>query len=120
MQKPFSYLVQYQNFGTVEEIWDANGKSVAELTKRALRNGDNALGDDAGGAPTPGDTAKRSFGWVPNGKGLYYLQLEPAPARGAQTDSAADEPQAGGRGGRGGGGGRRSPVGSAENHNSGE
>src|SRR5256885_4694072 len=24
MQKPFSYLVQYQNFGTVEEIWDAN------------------------------------------------------------------------------------------------
>jgi len=40
MQKPFSYLVQYQNFGTLEEIWDANGKPVAELTKRALRNGD--------------------------------------------------------------------------------
>ena len=102
MQKPFSYLVQYPNFGTVEEIWDANGKSVAELAKRPLRNGDNALGDDTGGAPTPGDTAKRSFGWLPNGKGLYYLQLEPAASRGAQTDSAGDEPQAGGRGSRGG------------------
>jgi dipeptidyl aminopeptidase/acylaminoacyl peptidase len=96
LQQPFSYLVQYQNFGTLEEIWDASGKSVAELVKRPLRNGDNALGDDGNGAPA--DTAKRSFGWVPNGQALYYLQLE-APSRGAQSDSGAEEPQ-GGRGGR--------------------
>ena len=100
MQKPFSYLVQYQNFGSLEEIWDANGKPVVELGKRPLRNGDNALGDDPTAGPTAADTAKRNFGWLPNGKGLYYLQLEAAP-RGAQTDSA-DEPQAAGRGGRGG------------------
>ena len=100
MQKPFSYLVQYPNFGTLEEIWDANGKPVAELAKRPLRSGDNALGDDPTGAPAAGDTAKRDFGWLPNGKGVYFLQLE-AAARGAQTDSA-DEPQASGRGGRGG------------------
>ena len=100
MQKPFSYLVQYQNFGALEEIVDGTGKTVAELAKRALRNGDNALGDDPS-APAAPDSGKRNFGWLPNGKGLYYLQLEPAPARAAQTDSAADEPQ-GGRGGRGG------------------
>lgn len=99
MQKPFSYLVQYQNFGTLEQIWDATGKPVAELAKRALRNGDNALGDDTGAAPA--DTSKRSFGWLPNGKGLYYLQLESAPRGAAPADSAgADEPGAG-RGGRG-------------------
>jgi dipeptidyl aminopeptidase/acylaminoacyl peptidase len=99
MQKPFSYLVQYQNFGSAEQVWDANGKVVAELSRRALRDGDNALGDDPAGGPAAGDTARRNFGWLPNGKGLYFQQQEPAPAR-ADT-AAADEP-AGGRGGRGG------------------
>src|SRR5881227_3199300 len=102
MQKPFSYLVQYQNFGALEEIWDASGKPVAELTKRALRNGDNALGDDPSAGPAASDTGKRNIGWLPNGKGLYYLQLDAAPARGAQTDSAAADEPAAGRGGRGG------------------
>jgi dipeptidyl aminopeptidase/acylaminoacyl peptidase len=99
MQKPFSYLVEYQNFGTNEEIWDLNGKAVAELAKRPLRNGDNALGDDPS-APAAPDTARRSFGWLPNGKGLYFLQMETA-SRGPQTDSAAlDDQPAGGRAGR--------------------
>ena len=100
MQKPFSYLVQYQNFGTLEQVWDANGKVVAELSKRALRDGDNALGDDPAGGPAANDTARRNFGWMPNGKGLFYLQQE-AAARGTPSDTAAEEPQ-GGRGGRGG------------------
>ena len=99
MQRPFSYLVQYQNFGTLEQIWDGTGKAIAELAKRPLRSGDNALGDDPTGAP-PADTGKRSFGWVPNAKGLYYLQLEAAP-RGAQADSTPSDEPAGGRGGRG-------------------
>ena len=98
MQKPFSYLVQYQNFGTIEQIWDAAGKPVAELAKRPLRNGDNALGDDGSGAAT--DTTKRGFGWLPNGKGLYYLQMESSP-RGAQADSAPSDEPGPGRGGRG-------------------
>jgi dipeptidyl aminopeptidase/acylaminoacyl peptidase len=102
MQKPFSYLVQYQNFGTTDQIWDANGKVVADVGKRALRNGDNALGDDPTAGPGAGaDTAKRNIGWLPNGKGLFYLQLEAAPARGAAPADTADEPE-GGRGGRGG------------------
>src|SRR5262249_7372124 len=103
MHKPFSYLVQYQNFGTTEQIWDATGKVLAELAKHELRDGDNALGDDTGGRGAGPDTARRSFGWLPNGKGMYYLQQEPAPARAAQTDSAlgGGDEQAG-RGGRGG------------------
>ncbi|HKN68101.1 MAG TPA: prolyl oligopeptidase family serine peptidase [Gemmatimonadaceae bacterium] len=100
MQKPFSYLVQYQNFGTLEQVWDAAGKPVAELAKRPLRAGDNALGDDApGGAPA--DTGKRSFGWLPNGKGLYYLQMESAVRGAAPADSAASDEPGNGRGGRG-------------------
>ena len=56
---------QYQNFGSLDEIWDANGRPVAELAKRPLRNGDNALGDDATGGPAASDTAKRNIGWLP-------------------------------------------------------
>ena len=100
MQKPFSYLVQYQNFGTLEQIWDATGKPVAELARRALRAGDNALGDDPTGA-APADTNKRSFGWLPNGKGLYYLQMESAPRGAAPADSAGSDEPGAGRGGRG-------------------
>ena len=39
--KPYSYLVPVSNFGTVEQIWDANGKVLAEISKTvaARRNG---------------------------------------------------------------------------------
>jgi dipeptidyl aminopeptidase/acylaminoacyl peptidase len=101
MQKPFSYIVQYTSFGQVEQLWDMSGKMVAELGKRPLReeSGDD---DPPGGAPRPGaasDTTKRSFGWLPSGTGLYFLQQEPAPrgngGAGAAADSASDAPQAG-------------------------
>jgi dipeptidyl aminopeptidase/acylaminoacyl peptidase len=104
MQKPFSYAVEYQSFGQVEQIWDGTGKAVAELSKRPLREGDG--GDDAnpfGGRGGGGaDTARRNFGWLPNGKGMFYLQQDPAPRGGAaQNDSTAEEAPSG-RGGRGG------------------
>jgi dipeptidyl aminopeptidase/acylaminoacyl peptidase len=94
MEKPFSYLVEYQSFGTDGQLWDATGKPIADLVNRPMRNGDNALGDDGFGAPSA-DTSKRSVGWLPNGKGLYYLQLESGPSRGGASDSAAEEPQTG-------------------------
>jgi dipeptidyl aminopeptidase/acylaminoacyl peptidase len=34
MQKPFSYIVQYQSFGVNDELWDATGKVVATVNKR--------------------------------------------------------------------------------------
>src|SRR6185503_12047968 len=36
MRKPFSYVVQYSSFGDVEELWDENGKVLAEVQKRPL------------------------------------------------------------------------------------
>jgi dipeptidyl aminopeptidase/acylaminoacyl peptidase len=99
MQKPFSYVVQYGAFGTVEEIWDATGKVLTQIQKRALRVGapDSADGGGGrGGAPE----AKRSLAWMPQGTGMYYLDAVPARNRGADSTDAA--PAAAARGGRGG------------------
>jgi dipeptidyl aminopeptidase/acylaminoacyl peptidase len=90
MQKPFSYIVQYTSFGQSEQLWDATGKMVAELSKRALRETDGG-GDDAGGPPgaarAGADTARRNFGWLPGGSGLYFLKQDAAPNGRAATDT---------------------------------
>ena len=100
--KPYSYLVPVSNFGTVEQIWDANGKVLAEVAKNPLR-------ESAGNDSTPGaggrggagaDSGKRNVEWNPVGSGLVYLMAEAAPASRANGDSA--NAQRGGRGGRGG------------------
>ena len=87
MQEPFSYIVQYGSFGQVEQLWDAEGKMVAELTRRPLRTG---AGDDDFGPPgtrPASDSGPRSFAWMPNGQGLSFLKQDPAPARGAAPDT---------------------------------
>jgi len=99
MTKPFSYIVPVSSFGSVEELWDANGKVVATLATTPLR--ENGRGDDGVG-PTAtlasgGDTAKRNVRWNPNGPGLLYLQS--VFANGTQT----------GRGQRGTGRGQQRP-----------
>jgi len=86
MQKPFSYIVQYNNFAQTEELWDANGKVVATLVTRALREGDSPVADGPVSSQAA-DSARRNFGWLPNGGGLYFLKQDPAPARGAAVDS---------------------------------
>ena len=51
--KPYSYLVPVGNFGTVEQMWDASGKVLAELAKtgRCQRPlGDVAIGSVFGSA----------------------------------------------------------------------
>lgn len=89
MQKPFSYIVQYTSFGRSEQLWAADGRVVAELGTQPIRLGDVRADDQAGGAAAGGtDSAKRDFGWMPDGQGLYFLQQDPAPAT-AGTDSAA-------------------------------
>jgi dipeptidyl aminopeptidase/acylaminoacyl peptidase len=113
--KPYSYLVPVSNFGTVEQVWDATGKVLAEVSKRTLSEG-TARGSDSTGAPAPGfggrggaqtDTGKRNLQWNPVGTGLTYLQAEapPAGARGGAANGA--------RGGRGGGGGGAGGPGAA-------
>ncbi|MEO7083774.1 MAG: prolyl oligopeptidase family serine peptidase [Gemmatimonadaceae bacterium] len=84
--KPYSYLVPVSNFGTVEQVWDANGKMLAEIAKRPLNEGSG--GTDSTGVPVAGggrggvqnDTAKRNIQWNPVGTGLVYLQAEAGPA----------------------------------------
>ncbi len=101
--KPYSYLVPVSNFGTVEQLWDASGKMLAELSRRPLndgRPGDDSTGGAAGfggrGAGAGADTGKRNLQWNPVGQGLVYLK----------GDAAAAGAAAGGRGGRGGARGR--------------
>ena len=100
MQKPFSYIVQYNSFGTSEQIWDESGKMVRELANRPLREVTSA--DDDFGPPGAGanDTTPRNVAWMPNGQGVYFLQQDPAPPRagGAGAADSSDTPQ-GGRGG---------------------
>jgi dipeptidyl aminopeptidase/acylaminoacyl peptidase len=81
MQRPFSYIVPVNNFGTVEEIWGLDGKVLAELQRRPLNEGVRVQRDS-----TAVDNERRSLAWRPDGQGLSFLQQEPAPARqGAET-----------------------------------
>jgi dipeptidyl aminopeptidase/acylaminoacyl peptidase len=96
LQKPFSYTVQVPSFGNVEQIWDATGKPVVDLSKRALRESDMADDDpDAAAARANSDTAKRNIEWVPGSEGIYFLQADatttPAePAEGSQRARTRD------------------------------
>jgi dipeptidyl aminopeptidase/acylaminoacyl peptidase len=80
MTEPFSYLVPASNFGSVEELWDANGKVIATLNKTPLREGERQNATDVvqrgggRGGDAPADTSKRSIQWNPLGPGLVYLQ----------------------------------------------
>src|SRR5690606_17746270 len=66
MDKPFSYIVQYNNFAQREELWDASGTVVTTLVSRALREGDTPVADGPTSAEAS-DTARRNIGWLPNG-----------------------------------------------------
>lgn len=94
--KPFSYLVPASQFGWREELWDATGKVITELNKRDLtfeetttdpppvqpttpaRGGRGATGAQLAQARPEG---RRSLAWRPDGVGMSFLQLEPAPER---------------------------------------
>lgn len=86
MTEPFSYLVPASAFGSVQELWSANGTLIATLGTTPLREG--AQGDDGGGfarGPAATDTGKRSIAWNPAGPGLVYLQsVFAAPGAGAR------------------------------------
>ncbi|HXT18511.1 MAG TPA: prolyl oligopeptidase family serine peptidase [Gemmatimonadaceae bacterium] len=102
--KPYSFLVPVSNFGTVEQLWDANGKVIATLAKRALNDGQRNITDSAraaggGRGGVAADTGKRDIQWNPMGAGLVYLEGERAAGNGGGANGAR-----GGRGGRGQGG----------------
>jgi dipeptidyl aminopeptidase/acylaminoacyl peptidase len=101
MQQPLSYVVQYNSFGTKEELWDVSGKVLAEIETRPVRlTRDTTDGPPGPGAEAQGDSSRRALAWMPQGDGLYYLQRVP----GRHGDSAnGAPPPSGGRGRTGGG-----------------
>ncbi len=111
MTEPFSYLVPVSSFGSVQELWDINGKVIATLNKQPLREGEAAgdgdvpAGGGRGAALQPAtDTGKRNVNWNPVGPGLvYYESVFGAPSNGGNGGASAAAPAGGGRGGRGGG-----------------
>ena len=104
--KPYSYLVPVSNFGTVEQLWDANGKVIAQLGARKLNENERTAASDSARAAGGGrggaqpDTGKRDIEWSPVGTGLVYLEGELASSEGANGGRGTR----GGRGGRGGAG----------------
>jgi dipeptidyl aminopeptidase/acylaminoacyl peptidase len=110
MVKPFSYDVPAANFGSIEEIWDADGRMLAKLNDRPINLG---VQDDTAPQPDPGAAAgggrgggqnqqgRREVAWRTDGQGLTYLEQEPLPP--GVTETAGGRPGRGGRGaGRGG------------------
>jgi len=107
MTKPFSYIVPVASFGQLDEIWDLDGKALAKVAERQLDLGtQDATAPDPADAPAGGrgaQTGKREIAWRTDGKGVSYVEQEPAPAGAAG--------RAGGRGGAAGGGGRAAAAG---------
>jgi dipeptidyl aminopeptidase/acylaminoacyl peptidase len=111
MTEPFSYLVPMTNFGSIQQLWDSNGKLVATLSTQPLRegevtgDGDVPAGGGRGAAVQPAtDTGKRNIQWNPVGQGLVYYESVFGAAgatRGGGNGAAAAGGGRGGRGGRG-------------------
>jgi dipeptidyl aminopeptidase/acylaminoacyl peptidase len=93
MVRPFSYMVPVSNFGSVDEIWDLNGKVMLKLGEEKLNLGvDTARAVTAPGAggETPQQSGRRELAWRVDGQGLTFLEQEPAPP-GADTAQAPAE-----------------------------
>lgn len=117
VQKPFSYYVPAERFGSLETIWDKNGKPLSTLAEKKLRMTEpqppavatapaagKGFGKKGFGArpATPTDpadpqtakeptdpNAKRDLGWRPDGMGLSFVQA--AVAKPSDDKKAADD-----------------------------
>ncbi len=102
MTKPFSYIVPVSSFGQVEEVWDATGKSLVQLSSRPINLGVQAANPDPAAAPAAGggragganQAGRRELSWRPDGQGFTYLEQDPPPppAGAAATGGTATDP----------------------------
>ena len=90
LTKPFSYVVPVSSFGTIREIWDLTGKMLARVDEQPLNLGvDTARTPNAPGVGGgEGNVRRREIAWREDGKGLSFLEQEPAPP-GADSATAA-------------------------------
>ena len=81
------------SFGSLEGLWDLEGKNLHTLADRDLRivkgpaGGGKGLPKKGGNLPSSAD-GKRDLGWRPDGKGMSFLQLETAAAEGEKKPEA--------------------------------
>ena len=103
MTKPFSYIVPVSSFGSVQQIWDTDGKVLAKVRETPLNLGtqddttpppDPTQAPAAGGGRGGQEQGKRELAWREDGQGLTYLEQELPPP---------GEAAGGGGGGRAGG-----------------
>jgi len=85
MKKPFSYYAPASSFGSQEGLWDMTGKNLYTLADRDMRivkgpAGAGKVQPKKGGNLAAGPDGKRDLAWRPDGKGMSFLQLDPAPA----------------------------------------
>ncbi|HEX9894655.1 MAG TPA: prolyl oligopeptidase family serine peptidase [Gemmatimonadales bacterium] len=95
LERPFSYVVQYGNFASVDEIWEPSGNVVAVVNRLPVRE----VTDTASRvARALRDSAKRSIAWLPDGGGIHYF--ENVPRRRADTSDTPSTGQGSGQSGR--------------------
>jgi dipeptidyl aminopeptidase/acylaminoacyl peptidase len=99
VEKPFSYVTQYSAFGSRDVVWDADGKQLTEISKRALRLAGDTTGGPGGFGGRGGAAAgKKGLSWMPQGEGFYYIAQDSA-VRGDSTRPAGGPPAGGAAGG---------------------
>ena len=89
MVEPFSYVVPVNNFGTVQEIWDAEGNILVTLEEDSLDTGIRDSDQPRQGGQSE-QAGRRELAWRPDGQGLTYLEQEPA-LEGEDTAQVEDE-----------------------------
>lgn len=86
MERPFSPLVPSSQFPERRVLWSESGEEKAVISQRSLPVPGQA-------APRADEGAMRNVGWLPDGSGLGYLQLEPE-----KKEAAPPTPAPGGGG----------------------
>ena len=124
MDKPFSYVVPSANFGTTEQLWDAAGKVLVQISKRPIRMASRitdsvaAVADSIALATAGQDSilkGKTILGWNTTGPGMLVVITDPradsiaqAAAGSSVSGNRGGRAAADGGAGRGGSGGRAS------------
>jgi len=103
LQKPFSYVVPWSDFGTREEIWNREGAVVAEISKEATRVANDTTRGPFGQGR---QDARRGLDWMPQGAGLFYIASPPRDTSAANGNGNGDTAAPPARGERPGGAAR--------------
>ncbi|MDR2697880.1 MAG: prolyl oligopeptidase family serine peptidase [Holophagales bacterium] len=101
--KPFSYLVPFGNFGSVEEIWGSDGKVLAKVNEQPLNLGaqDDNAPDDPSAPRGQNQQGRREVAWRTDGMGITFVEQDQAPAgEGDRRASNAPTPPQAPRAGR--------------------